>query len=129
MHDVHGWRCATTLRIGGRERNTVGEKPLAGTNVTKLQLIVASKKTKRPKVADVLAKARSHISSGRFADSRHAFQRKTERNISLPEITRVINAGYWEKKNDEWREDFEAWNLRDPRKDCRWSRAPRRGSV
>lgn len=54
--------------------------------------------------------ARECIRQGRYRDTRHATDRKSERVISLVEITSVINSGYHEKSKDEFKPEYDAWN-------------------
>jgi Tfp pilus assembly ATPase PilU len=46
----------------------------------------------------------------RFLDTRHAVDRKLERSITLSEIRHVIAHVFHEKRKDEFKEDWNAWN-------------------
>ncbi len=66
---------------------------------------------KRPdKSKDVLAKARKCLESGRFYDTRHAIDQKSARAISLLEIRMIIETGFWERKKDEYKPEYQAWS-------------------
>jgi len=69
------------------------------------------KKKPRPaKLPDVLARARERLTSGNYRDTRHATERKAERDIILSEIQQVIRGGYGESSKDAWKEAYKAWN-------------------
>lgn len=63
-----------------------------------------------PKHDGVLLWVRAAISGGRFRDTRHATERKVERQITLPEVRQVIERGYHEPAKDEFKEACRAWN-------------------
>jgi hypothetical protein len=63
-----------------------------------------------PKVPDLLRVVKKHLDEGAYLDTRHAMQRKRERNITLPEIITVLRNGYHEKHKDEFKEQYNAWN-------------------
>lgn len=66
---------------------------------------------KRPaKHKNPLDKAQKCLNSGRFHDTRHAVDQKTARIITLPEVRMIIENGYWEKRKDEYKPEYEAWN-------------------
>ncbi len=68
-------------------------------------------KPKRPeKHKDVLGSVRKCVALGRFRDTRHATDRKSEREISLLEIKQVLETGFHEKSKDEFKAAFQAWN-------------------
>jgi hypothetical protein len=54
--------------------------------------------------------ARELLGRRRYRDTRHAFDRKRERQIILPEIRQVIDAGWSEKSNDEFKPEHQSWN-------------------
>lgn len=56
------------------------------------------------------ALAREHIEAGKYLDTRHAFDRKAERQITLLEVLYVLRHGYHEKRKDEFKEEHDAWN-------------------
>jgi hypothetical protein len=65
----------------------------------------------RPKKHEnVLEVVRAAFAGGRYRDTRHASERKAERQISLPEIRQVIERGYHEPAKDEFKEEWKAWN-------------------
>ena len=69
------------------------------------------KKSTRPaKHQNPLARIRERFSEGRYRDTRHASDRKSERTITLPEIRQVITGGYHEKRKDEYKPEHKAWN-------------------
>jgi len=67
--------------------------------------------SKRPvKVQDVLLLVRSHVEHGTYRDTRHAAQRKKERDITLLEILHVLRRGHHEKRKDEFKPEYGDWN-------------------
>lgn len=67
--------------------------------------------SKRPKKhTDIVALVKKCVTSGRFYDTRHATNRKGERAITLLEIQHVFENGFHEKKKDEFKPEFNAWN-------------------
>ena len=48
--------------------------------------------------------------AGRFRDTRHATERKQERDITILEIHQVVDSGYHEKSKDEFKVEWQAWN-------------------
>jgi hypothetical protein len=72
---------------------------------------VTAKESKRPaKVADVLVAVRRHVELGTYRDTRHATERRQERDITLLEVLQVLMGGYHEKRKDELKPGFNAWN-------------------
>lgn len=63
-----------------------------------------------PKHPDVLGLARSCFEAGRFRDTRHATDRRREREITLMEIKAVIGSGWHEKARDRYEEEYSAWS-------------------
>ena len=62
------------------------------------------------KVLDLIFSIRLCIEEGRYLDTRHASERKLERQINRPEILYVLKKGYHEKKNDKFDGFYGAWN-------------------
>lgn len=50
------------------------------------------------------------IKIGAYRDTFHASERKSERNITLPEIIQVLTTGRHEKSKDRFEEVHNAWN-------------------
>lgn len=72
---------------------------------------MAKKISKRPpKLEDVLELAQKHWGDGTYMIMPHAFDRQEEREIIEPEIGWVINHGYRERKKDEFKPEYKAWN-------------------
>lgn len=66
---------------------------------------------KRPdKHNNPLEKARKCLKSGRFYDTRHAVDQKIARSITLSEVRMIVENGYWEKRQDEYKPQYKAWN-------------------
>lgn len=65
---------------------------------------------KRPeKIPHVLKVIKECISSGQYFDTTHAKERKSERNVTLPQILYVLKNGYHEKKKDEFKPEYNDW--------------------
>jgi hypothetical protein len=62
---------------------------------------------KRP---NVLLDARARLASGAYRDTRHAFERKRERALSLLELRQAIHGGYHEAQKDTYKPEHKAWN-------------------
>ena len=74
-------------------------------------MVKKRRKLKRPtKAANVLEKIRAHVAGGSYRDTRHATERKVERNISLLEILHVFQVGRHEKRKDEFKPEHDDWN-------------------
>jgi phage terminase large subunit-like protein len=43
-------------------------------------------------------------------DTRHATERQEERSITRPELLKVLRTGFHEKKKDQFKEEYQAWN-------------------
>ena len=70
-----------------------------------------SKKPNRArKRAQPLELARKLFMEGRYRDTRHATDRRSERAITLPEIRQVIETGHNNKQKDEYKPEFDDWN-------------------
>ena len=62
------------------------------------------------KILHLITAIRNCIDEGRYLDTRHASERKLERQINRPEILYVLKNGHYEKKKDKFEERFGAWN-------------------
>ncbi len=47
--------------------------------------------------------------AGRFRDSRHAAERKAERDVDLFDIQKVIGTGWHEPSEDRFKEEHDSW--------------------
>jgi hypothetical protein len=66
---------------------------------------------KKPKkIENLLERIKNCLASGAYRDTFHAVLRKSERNITLPEIIHVLCTGRHEKSKDRFDEAFNAWN-------------------
>ena len=63
-----------------------------------------------PKISNLLESIRKCLDQGKYLDTRHAFQRQTEREITRPEVQHVLRIGFHEAKKDRFDGDFKAWN-------------------
>jgi len=59
---------------------------------------------------DVLGLVRDSVRRGRYLDTRHGLARMKERQVTLPELLYVLLHGRHEKRKDEFKADFNAWN-------------------
>jgi hypothetical protein len=50
------------------------------------------------------------VESGQYLDTRHATDRKQERQITRPEILYVLTHGHHEKRKDKFEELYQTWN-------------------
>lgn len=67
-------------------------------------------KTKRPSQIDELfPKVRDCIEKGLYRQSKHAIDRKIERDIDLLDILYVLKNGYHEKQKTYFDETFQEW--------------------
>ena len=62
-----------------------------------------------PKRPDVLGLARARLDNGRFRDSRHAEERKAERDVDVFDVEKVIRAGFHEPSQDRYKEEYQSW--------------------
>lgn len=62
-----------------------------------------------PKHSDVLGLARARLASGRFRDSRHAGEKKQERDIDFYDVERVIKTGWREASEDRFKTEHQSW--------------------
>ena len=58
----------------------------------------------------MLGLAKACLDGGRYRDTRHAGERKQQRQITLPEVLEVIRGGYREPAKDEYKPEWKAWN-------------------
>ena len=63
-----------------------------------------------PKIRNLLETIRKCLYDGRYLDTRHAFQRQGERNITRPEIVAMLRSGFHEARKDQFDEVHGAWN-------------------
>ena len=69
------------------------------------------KMSARPeKHPDVMALVKACVVAGNYLDTRHADARQSERSINRLEVIYVLKNGHHEKKKDEFKEEFNAWN-------------------
>ncbi len=57
-----------------------------------------------------MVKIRECLDTGKYLDTRHATERQAERDITRPEILRVLRTGFHEKRKDQFKEEYQAWN-------------------
>jgi hypothetical protein len=50
------------------------------------------------------------MASGRFRDSRHAEERKVQRDVDLHDVEKVIKTGWHEPGEDRYKEEHESWS-------------------
>lgn len=67
-------------------------------------------KVKRPKLENVLERAKKCIENGRYIPTFHSECRQFERDISLLDALYVIKNGYREPKHDQFKEEWQSWN-------------------
>jgi len=68
---------------------------------------VGTRPGKREKVLEI---ARDCVAAGRYRDTRHARDRRQERQITLMEVKHVILTGFNEKSKDEYKPEYGTWN-------------------
>jgi len=71
---------------------------------------MATRRRRPSKAEDVLELIGRHLDAGAYLDTRHAFERRTERRITLPEVLQVLRGGYHEKRKDELKREHNAWS-------------------
>jgi hypothetical protein len=76
--------------------------------VIKLQLPMNAKRP--PKAENFLETVHQHVLADRYLDTRHATDRKNERNILRAEIRAVLLAGRHEKSRDRYDELLGRWS-------------------
>lgn len=54
--------------------------------------------------------ARAHLESGRYRDTRHAADRKEEREITLMDVKHAIREGWHERARDRFQEEYDSWS-------------------
>lgn len=69
-----------------------------------------SREKKTEKIPNLLARVKDCLNNGLYRFSRHAFERRKERFLSIPNIKEVLNNGYHEKAKDTWDKAFQTWN-------------------
>jgi Domain of unknown function (DUF4258) len=62
------------------------------------------------KLPDLMDRIGTCIISKNYTLTKHARERKSEREIVLPDILYVLRHGFHEKKKDSWDEIYKAWN-------------------
>ena len=62
------------------------------------------------KHSNVLDLVKDCIGKGNFLDTRHATDRQRERSITRLEVIEVLKNGHHEKRKDEFKPEFSAWN-------------------
>lgn len=62
------------------------------------------------KLPDLMDRIRKCVNSENYAFTKHARERKSEREIVLPDILYVLKHGFHEKKKDCWDETYLSWN-------------------
>lgn len=50
------------------------------------------------------------MARGRFRDSRHAQERKAERDVDLYDIQKVIGTGFHEPSEDRYQQEHQSWS-------------------
>lgn len=63
-----------------------------------------------PKISNLMSVVHRCLRQGRYLDTRHAFERQRERNISRIEVIQVLKRGYHEKRKDTFDDAFRSWN-------------------
>lgn len=63
-----------------------------------------------PKIQALLPVLKRCVDGGRIRLTGHAEKRMAERNITFPEIARVLRTGWHEKRKDTYDEDHNAWD-------------------
>ena len=63
-----------------------------------------------PKIESLLSVVRRCLDQGRYLDTRHAFQRQAQRDITRAEVIHVLRNGFHEKRKDKFDGTFRCWN-------------------
>jgi hypothetical protein len=71
--------------------------------------MTAKRRRRPPKRENVLAVVAEHLDAGTYLDTRHALERRTERQITRPEVLHVLRRGRHEKRKDDFREEYGSW--------------------
>lgn len=66
--------------------------------------------TKPKKIGNLLQRVRNCIKEGAYRDTFHALERKSEREITLPEVIYVLTTGRHEKSKDRFERVYNTWN-------------------
>ena len=66
-------------------------------------------KKRPPQIEKLSHMIRDCIERGCYRQTRHAIDRKIERNIDLPDVLYVLKNGYHEKKKSSFDEAFQTW--------------------
>ncbi len=62
------------------------------------------------KIDNVVALAKKLMDAGAYVISNHAYERGSQRKLSLGDIKNIICTGCHEKRKDEYKEEFLDWN-------------------
>ncbi|MBF0363881.1 MAG: DUF4258 domain-containing protein [Oligoflexia bacterium] len=62
------------------------------------------------KIKNILALIKYKSQKGEFIILPHAIDRQMQRNISAPDIVKVLTTGWHESKKDEYKEEYHVWN-------------------
>ena len=71
--------------------------------------MAAQRRRRPPKHESVLALVREHLDAGTYLDTRHALERRAERQITRPEALYVLRHGRHEKRKDDFKEEYGSW--------------------
>ena len=69
-----------------------------------------SRKSRPPKIDDLLSVIKTCIEAGRYFSCLHLEQREDERNITRREVLHVLRNGFHEKKEDDFDEGYRVWH-------------------
>ena len=72
-----------------------------------MSLVVARKRP--PKLPDPLGRSRARLAGGRVRDSRHAEERKVQRDVDIYVVEKVITTGWHEAGEDRYKEEHGSW--------------------
>ena len=59
---------------------------------------------------DIMALVKVYVETGNYLDTRHATDRQSERSINRLEVVYILKNGHHEKRKDEFKKEFNAWN-------------------
>jgi len=71
---------------------------------------MTKKRPEKLESRELLERVRQAIESGDYLDTRHAQDRRSQREISRLEMESVLKTGRHEKAKDQFHEAYEAWN-------------------
>lgn len=71
--------------------------------------MAAKRRRRPPKHENVLALVRENLDAGTYLDTRHAFERRAEREITRPEALYVLRHGWHEKRKDDFKDQYKCW--------------------